>query len=97
MSVQISAWAMRTVLPESDTHILDKLCLIMAADVAGRDGRTLLWSEAEHAAEIAAIAKKINIAPSLCEASFDRLLRDGYVILGEVEDFGRAYSVDLAK
>lgn len=97
MSFQTSSWAMMTVLPESPTHILDKLFLIMAADCAGRNGRTLLWSEAEHASHIAAIAKLINAPPSTCESSFARLLRAGYFKLDEVEDFGRAYVVDLAK
>lgn len=97
MSFRTSAWAMATVLPESPTHILDKLFLIMAADCAGRNGRTLLWTEAEHARHIAGIAKSINIPISTCEASFDRLLRTGYFKWDEVEDFGRAYVVDLSK
>jgi len=97
MSVEISAWAMRVTIPDSKTHVLDKLFLIMAADSAGRDGGVLLWSEAERASHVLAIAKQINIPLSECESSFDRLLRDEYFKRKEVEDFGLAYVVNLAK
>lgn len=97
VSFQTSAWTLAAVLPESPTHILDKLFLIIAADIAGRDGKTLLWSVGEHAHAITALANSINIPHSTCESSFDRLLQAGYFKLTEVEDFGAAYVIDLSK